>query len=202
MQQDLLTAEMQSLPLPDADIRFNATWLTAEESHELHKVFARELQWQQPVVNVYGKNHKIPRLNAWYGNPGAEYGYSGLRLELNIWHPLLLQLKERLEQELGTCFNSVLANWYRAGDDGIGWHSDNESELGPEPLIASVSLGGPRRFQLRHRVSQALSVYSLELPSGSLLIMAGATQRYWNHQVPKTKRQVLSRINLTFRLVL
>ncbi len=201
MQQDLLSVDTQNLQFPDANILFNAGWLKLSESNELQALLARELAWEQSIIKVYGQPYKIPRLNAWYGDESAEYGYSGTQLKRNSWHPSLLLLKNRLEEDLGVSFNSVLANWYTTGEHSMGWHSDDEPELGRQPVIASVSLGGPRKFQLKHRFRQELSTYSIELPPGSLLVMSGDTQRYWRHQIPKTKRQVSSRINLTFRQV-
>lgn len=199
MQRDMFGANPQLLSLPDADIRLWDEWLSGEASQQLYDCFARELRWEQSVIQVYGKARPIPRLNAWYGDVGADYGYSGVRLARHDWHPQLLRIKHQVEELTAASFNSVLANWYPSGQHGVGWHSDDEPELGKNPVIASVSLGGPRRFSLRHRYRKELPVYSVNLTPGSLLMMAGATQHYWVHQLPKTTAQVQPRINLTYR---
>ena len=137
----------------------------------------------------------IPRLTAWHGAAG--YVYSGIRLTPAAWTPPLLELKALAERLAGERFNSVLLNLYRDGRDSVSWHADNEPGLGRDPVIASLSLGAVRRFQLKHRrLDERLA---LDLPHGSCLIMAGATQHHWLHQLPKTTRPVGPRINLTFR---
>ena len=148
-----------------------------------------------------GREVPSPRLSCWIGDPDAVYGYSGTRHSPHPWHPALQALRMRLRSELDVDFNSVLANLYRDGADGMGWHSDDETELGPEPVIASVSLGGVRRFVLRHR-RDATRRLALDLPDGSLLLMRGATQRDYRHALPKTARAVEPRVNLTFRRIL
>lgn len=143
-----------------------------------------------------------PRRCAWYGDPGARYAYSGLPLEPLPWTQALAGLRKALESHLGAPFNSVLANWYRDGHDRMGWHADDEASLGPEPLIASLSLGAPRRFALRHRTRRDLPTAAITLEHGSLLVMAGPTQRCWKHALPAMARVTDPRINLTFRYVL
>ncbi len=150
---------------------------------------------------MYGKAVPIPRMNVWYGDAGSAYSYSGLDLSPIPWTPLLLRLKNQLEDFLNTRFNSVLANHYRDGNDGVAWHSDDEPELGATPLIASLSLGATRRFSLRSRIDSTEPPSHSELAGGSLLVMAGETQRCWQHQIPKTKKPVAGRINLTYRTV-
>jgi alkylated DNA repair dioxygenase AlkB len=144
-----------------------------------------------------------PRLTAWYGDATARYSYSGLDLTPQPWTPALLALRTQVEQATGVTFNSVLLNLYRTGQDSMGWHADDEPELGPEPVIASISLGATRRFRLRPRHSQQLphAPLGLDLPSGSLLVMRGTTQQHWQHAVPKTARPVGPRLNLTFRTI-
>jgi alkylated DNA repair dioxygenase AlkB len=142
----------------------------------------------------------VPRLSAWYGDAGAVYTYSGLRLEPLPWTPVLLEIKQATERLSGTRFNSVLLNLYRDGQDSMGWHSDDEPELGPEPVIASVSLGALRRFVFQHKKRRWR--IALDLEPGSVLLMAGATQHHWRHALPKTRRPVAPRINLTFRTIL
>jgi alkylated DNA repair dioxygenase AlkB len=142
-----------------------------------------------------GRRIPIPRLTAWHGAAG--YVYSGIRLTPAPWTPPLLELKALAERLAGQSFNSVLLNLYRDGRDSVSWHADNEPGLGRDPVIASLSLGAVRRFQLKHR--RLPERLTLDLPHGSCLIMAGATQHHWLHQLPKTKAPVGPRINLTFR---
>jgi alkylated DNA repair dioxygenase AlkB len=151
--------------------------------------------WRQEVATVMGRRLPIPRLTAWHGQAG--YVYSGIRMEPAPWTPALLELRETAEALAGQSFNSVLLNLYRSGRDSVSWHADNEPGLGQNPVIASLSLGAVRRFQLKHR--RTGERLSLDLPHGSCLIMAGATQHHWLHQLPKTAQAVGPRINLTFR---
>lgn len=140
-----------------------------------------------------------PRLSAWYADPGVCYRYSGIRLEDRPWHPRLAELRERLEAELGVSFNSVLCNAYRDGQDAMGWHADDEPELGTRPVIASLSLGHARTLRLRPRTGGPSTGHFLE--SGSLLLMEGRSQADWQHAVPRTRRASGLRINLTFRRI-
>lgn len=141
-----------------------------------------------------------PKLTFWYSDPGKPYTYSGITMIPTPWTPVLLDLKTKVESVSGVVFNSVLLNLYRDGSDSTGWHSDDESELGQNPVIGSLSLGRTRRFMLRHRFEKGLK-HQLELNSSSFLLMQKTTQHYWQHQVPKTKRPVPHRINLTFRVI-
>ena len=151
--------------------------------------------WRQEIATVMGRRVPIPRLTAWHGAAG--YVYSGIRMPPAPWNAPLLEIKAVAEACAGQTFNSVLLNLYRDGRDSVSWHADNEPGLGRNPVIASVSLGATRRFQMRHRTTN--DRLSLDLPSGSCLVMAGPTQHHWLHQVPKTGRPVGPRINLTFR---
>ena len=135
------------------------------------------------------------------GDAQAHYQYSGLSLSPQPWLPTVKAIRRKIEKRCCHRFNSVLINLYRDGKDSNGWHSDNEPELGENPVIASLSLGATRRFRLRHKYRKALAPYSIDLPHGSLLLMAGTTQQYWQHCLSKTARQVGPRINLTFRWV-
>jgi alkylated DNA repair dioxygenase AlkB len=159
------------------------------------------LAWEQHRLRLFGRERLTPRLCAWYGDAGARYGYSGQTLEPLPWTTPLADLRQRLQAAVGCAFNSVLANLYRDGADGMGWHSDDEASLGPQPVIASLSLGATRRFVLRHRCRRELQTLSLPLEHGALLVMAADTQRHWHHAVPKTRQPVGPRINLTFRHV-
>ncbi|GLS26445.1 alpha-ketoglutarate-dependent dioxygenase AlkB family protein [Marinibactrum halimedae] len=195
---DSLSDSCQKIELTDGELVYCPDWLSASESTDLYRVFSR-LAWQQSQIRMMGQYVTIPRLNAWYGDLGANYGYSGVRLPLNTWTSELRVLREQLLSTTGCRFNSVLANWYRSGQDSVSWHSDDEPELGENPVIASVSLGETRRFQLRHKTKREIETVALDLASGSLLLMLGKTQTHWQHQIPKTKRIIGGRINLTFR---
>jgi alkylated DNA repair dioxygenase AlkB len=152
-------------------------------------------EWRREIATVMGRRVPIPRLTAWHGAAG--YVYSGIRMTPAPWNQPLLEIKAVAEACAGQTFNSVLLNLYRDGRDSVSWHADNEPGLGRNPVIASVSLGAVRRFQMKHRERDER--LALDLPSGSCLVMAGPTQHHWLHQVPKTGRPVGPRINLTFR---
>lgn len=155
-----------------------------------------EVPWERREISVLGRLVEQPRLTAWYGDPGRTYRYSGLELTPLAWSQTMLELKAASEREAGFKFNSALANLYRDGSDGVAWHSDNEPELGVEPVICSLSFGSPRRFDLRHKDSGETVKHVL--PAGSALVMSGTTQRCWKHQIPKTKRNIGPRVNVTF----
>lgn len=156
-----------------------------------------EVPWSQHRIRLFGRWIDSPRLSCWMGD--VAYRYSGVTFEPLPWTATVRELNQRIEVRIGRRFNSVLANLYRDGHDSMGWHSDDEPELGREPLIASLSLGTTRRFLLRRRDrSERLA---LDLPAGSLLLMSGTSQRDWQHALPKTRRAVSERINLTFRQV-
>ncbi len=140
----------------------------------------------------------IPRLQSFMGNEGIEYTYSNLLMRARPWLPFMLTLKQQIEAASNSHFNTVLANLYRNGQDSMGWHSDDEPELRRNPTIASLSLGEQRRFLLRTKGSKSASI-EVPLKSGSLLIMSGELQHYWQHSIPKTARKIRPRINLTFR---
>ena len=190
----------ERLPLEDADIRFWPVALAVAEASELLDRLLTGIDWQHEEVLIFGQRRPVPRLVAWHGDPGASYTYSGTPHQPLPWTPALELVRERVLSLTGCTFNSVLLNLYRDGRDGMGWHSDDEPELGRDPVIASVSLGAPRRFCLRHRrrKDQRLDV---SLGHGSLLLMAGATQHHWVHAVPKTALPVGPRVNLTFRQI-
>ncbi|MCE2569932.1 alpha-ketoglutarate-dependent dioxygenase AlkB family protein [Motilimonas eburnea] len=156
-----------------------------------------QLNWQQQAIQMFGKSVMQPRLQFWCGD--KPYTYSGLTLPATPWPRILLAIKSEIEQVSGYQFNSVLGNLYRDGQDYMGWHSDDEPELGSCPVIASLSLGQTRRFLMRHK--QTGEKHEFALGDGCLLIMAGATQHHWLHQIAKTQRQCEPRINLTFRYI-
>ena len=192
--------EWVDFELPDAQVRLARGWLDPGVASALMERLLREVPWEVHRIRMFGREVASPRLSCWIGDADAAYRYSGSRFEPRPWLPALAALRERLASELEHPFNSVLANRYRSGADAMGWHADDEPELGPEPLIASVSLGATRRFLLRHRHHPARRL-SLDLEPGSLLLMAGRTQRYWKHALPRTARPAGERINLTYRHV-
>ena len=193
---------LSPLLLPQADVWFDPVFLPAADGAALLPLLVAEVAWEQRAIRLFGQQVPQPRLTAWYGDPAARYTYSGLAWEPRPWTPALLALRQRVEAATSTQFNSVLLNYYRHGQDSMGWHADDEPELGPAPVIASLSLGATRRFRLRPRAGLDHPPQSLDLPGGSLLLMRGATQRHWQHALPKTARPAGPRLNLTFRLVL
>ncbi|MEO4047480.1 alpha-ketoglutarate-dependent dioxygenase AlkB [Pseudomonas sp. CAU 1711] len=188
------------IALPDAELQFLPHWLDAATAQAWFRQLQAETPWQQPELFIHGRSIRVPRLLAWYGDAEASYRYSGLEHRPLPWTPLLAEIRGRIEALAGQRLNGVLLNYYRDGDDSMGWHSDDEAELGANPLIASLNLGGTRRFDLRRKGGGRI-VHSLELVDGSLLVMRGATQHHWQHQVAKTRKAVAPRINLTFRLI-
>ena len=166
------------------------------------------LRAEQPLRQVSlvicGRQIATPRLTSWHGDPGAHYRYSGRTFEPAPWTPTLARVRDCLADALGVRFDAVLANWYRDGNDAMGWHSDDEPELGPDApddvLVASVSLGVQRRFLLQPKAKQGARV-ELVLGGGDLLVMGGSTQRRWRHSVPRERAIAAPRLNLTFRLL-
>lgn len=198
-QPDLFSDALENLVMPDGKVTLYRHVFFGAGHDRLFQALQEEVDWQQHVITVYGRAVAAPRLSAWYGDPGAVYRYSGLRLEPLPWTAVVSEIKAQAEKLAGVRFNSALLNLYRDGRDSVGWHSDAEPELGRDPVIASVSLGAVRRFTLRHKKQRLQMV--LDLEPGSVLVMAGATQHYWRHQLPKTNRFVEPRINLTFRRI-
>lgn len=186
--------------MPDADLRYVPTWLAAEEAAGAFEQLRLAVPWQRHRIRMFGRMVDSPRLSCWMGDADAHYRYSGSDFVPQPWLPVLQTWRERLQADLGQSFNSVLVNYYRDGADAMGWHSDDEPELGAEPVIASLSLGATRRFLLKHRSRPELKL-ALALPAGSLLVMAGSTQAHYRHALPRTARPVGGRINLTFRWV-
>lgn len=185
----------------DGDLLFRPGWLSAGAGHALADTLQQALPWQVHRIRMFGRDLAAPRLSCWIGDPGAVYRYSGTRHEPLPWPDALSDVRGRLERDCGVAFNSVLANLYRDGRDSMGWHSDDEKELGPQPVIASLSLGASRRFVLRDRVDP-IRRRELVLEHGSLLVMRGDCQAQWRHALPRTTRPVGPRINLTFRRIL
>jgi alkylated DNA repair dioxygenase AlkB len=189
------------VPLPDAQLQFDPHWLGPLEADALLNGIRSDVRWETHRIRIFGREVDSPRLSCWIGDPDARYRYSGTLFEPHSWPDVLRPVRERLERTLGVGFNSVLANLYRNGSDAMGWHSDAEPELGPAPVIASISLGATRRFTLKHRDDPARKL-AMDLPHGSLLVMSGQTQRHYRHALPRTTRPTGERINLTFRRIL
>ena len=186
--------------IPDADLTFSRIWRESESMDWMERL-KKEIEWEQHRIKIFGKWVDCPRLSAWYGDPEALYSYSNLSLTPKAWTPTLLEVRNQLAETIERPFNSVLLNLYRNGNDSMGWHSDDEWEMGLDPVIASISLGSPRKMKFRHRFDSQVSNFALELSQGSLLIMAGTTQKFWQHEIPKTKKLVGERLNLTFRFI-
>jgi alkylated DNA repair dioxygenase AlkB len=170
------------------------------ESDRLFAKLKATLKWEEETLLIYGKCCKAPRLMCWYGDPEAHYRYSGVDHRPNLWTEDLLAIKNRIESQGPWSFNSVLANLYRDGKDSMGFHSDNEKELGQHPVIASLSFGEARQFKLRHKKRKEM--LTINLGHGDLLLMAGTLQHYWVHSLPKTAQSIGPRINLTFRKII
>lgn len=167
---------------------------------EIGELEFKNIDWKQDFINFYGKRNPLPRLTAWYGDSGRSYTYSGIKSEPNPWNKGLLYIKEAIERCAGLSFNSVLLNWYRDGEDSLSWHSDDEKDLGVNPVIASANFGETRDFLLRRKdcISQKMSI---PLKHGTLLLMKGELQHFWEHSVPKRKSVRGSRFNMTFRRI-
>lgn len=192
-------AILETIPMIDADMKFMHGFYRQPLSGQYMTILLHEIAWRQETIRVWDKQYLQPRLSAWYGDAGMRYTYSGMTLEPNAWTATLLQIKEDIERASGACFNSVLLNLYRNEHDSVGWHSDNEAEFGDKPVIASLSLGQTRIFKLRHKHRKDQKRVALELTDGSLLLMAGTTQKYWQHAIEKERHPCGPRINLTFR---
>ncbi len=182
----------------DGEVYMYHQFFTNEESDRLYHDFSINIQWKHEPINMFGKEVMQPRLTAWYGDEGRSYTYSGNTMNPQPWNDGLLFIKDRIEQMLGQKFNSALLNFYRDGNDSVGWHRDNEKSLGANPVIGSVSFGASRIFQLRHYEEKVLKMKIL-LEHGSVLLMTGQTQHRWEHSIPKEKSITEGRINITFR---
>lgn len=170
-----------------------------QDSEELFCLLQNEIAWREEPIKMFGKSMLQPRLLAWYGDANANYRYSGTTHSPLPWTPSLTRLKDQVEALTKSSFNSVLLNLYRDGNDSMGYHSDDEPELGRQPVIASLSFGAERRFNIKHK--QTGELISFDLPHNSLFVMKGDFQRTWKHSIPKTKKKVGPRINLTFRQI-
>ncbi|HCF03009.1 alpha-ketoglutarate-dependent dioxygenase AlkB [Flavobacterium sp.] len=196
----LFNTEPLTLSLPDAEIIYYPQFFDKEQADQIYAELLQEIAWQQDNITVFGKTHPQPRLTALYGNEGKPYSYSNITMQPNPWNTLLQKIKYLIEFRTECQFTTVLLNQYRDGKDSNGWHSDNEKELGTNPIIASLSFGAERVFQLKHNTI-ADAKKSIVLEHGSLLLMKGSTQHFWKHQIPKTTKPIGNRINLTFRSI-
>jgi len=190
----------EALDLPDAEIVLYPALFSAIEADRLLRELRDTTAWRQDTIRFFGKSVDVPRLTAWYGDEGTGYIYSGIRNVPLPWTPVLGEIKRAVEPPARVVFNSVLLNRYRTGQDSVSWHADDEPEFGEQPVIASVSFGGTRSFQFKHKKRKELKA-SVELTHGSLLIMRGGTQANWLHRIPKTAKPVEERLNLTFRAI-
>jgi alkylated DNA repair dioxygenase AlkB len=185
----------------DGELYLFSSIVSEEDSRQYMLALQQQIQWKQEGMRMFGKYVDFPRLTAWYADEGKYYSYSGLVNKPLPWLPSLMELKSIAERLSDHSFNSVLLNYYRTGNDSMGWHSDDEPELGMFPSIASLNFGAVRKIQFRHKSNKDAKVEVI-LPSGSLLLMKGKIQRHWQHQVPKQKKIHEARINLTFRQIL
>ncbi|HMC01485.1 MAG TPA: alpha-ketoglutarate-dependent dioxygenase AlkB [Flavobacteriaceae bacterium] len=192
--------EYIDLNLQDANIKYYPSFFNKEISDYYFERLKQNIKWQHDSITLFGKTHLQPRLTALYGNNEKSYTYSNITMHPKIFTKDLLKIKEFVEKHLKVKFTSCLANLYRDGQDSNGWHADDEKELCEEPIIASVSFGTERVFHFKHKLDKNLKI-KLVLEHGSLLMMKGTTQKFWLHQLPKTKRKIGSRINLTFRII-
>lgn len=192
---------LKKITLPDADLEYYPNFLSVEKADSYLELLTITLQWEQHSIKLFGKTIPQPRLTALYALNSQPYSYSGLKLNPLAFTNGLKVLHSQIVKIAGASFTHCLANLYRDGNDSMGWHADDERELGKNPIIASLSLGDVRNFQLKHKSNPGLK-YALALEHGSLLIMKGTTQEYWKHQLPKTSKTISPRINLTFRTIL
>lgn len=194
---DLFAEQGEWITINNGLLYWHPQFLNLQRSEQYFQQLKSELNWQQEHITLFGKSVLQPRLQTWLGD--AVYTYSGLTMHPQPWTSAVLDLKAQCEQQAQTRFNSVLGNLYRDGEDYMGWHQDNERELGHQPVIASLSFGVTRQFVFKHKTTKEKIAF--QLTPGSLLIMAGETQQYWQHALPKTKRVNEPRINLTFRYI-
>lgn len=188
------------LELKDGEARYYPNFIEPKSAFEIFDLLLTETPWQQDDIKVFGKTYAQPRLTALYANNNKPYSYSNITMYPHRFSPTLLSIKEEVEKISGDSFSTCLLNLYRHGQDSNGWHADNERELGINPVIASVSFGASRVFHMKHR-NDLEQKRKIILENGSLLIMKGPTQHHWLHQIPKTKKEVGKRINLTFRVI-
>ena len=193
-------SDVHHIELPDSHIRYFPDSLDSKKADAYFQGFRNDVPWQQDNIKVFGKVYPQPRLTALYANNGKPYSYSNITMQPHEFSNDLIEIKNKIETKTDAAFTTCLLNLYRNGKDSNGWHADNEKELGRNPVIASITLGQERYFHLKHRNNKNLK-HKILLQHGSLLLMEGATQHHWLHQVPKTAKSIGERINLTFRVI-
>jgi len=197
---DIFSTEKKVLKLPNAEVVYIPNFYSTKKANNYFIILKENIEWQHDFISIFGKTYKQPRLTALYASNNHSYTYSNITMSPKTFTKELLDIKLDIEQTVNHQFTSVLLNRYRNGNDSNGWHADNEKELGKNPAIASLSLGAQRMFHFKHR-KQKNQKHKLILEHGSLLLMKGEMQHFWLHQIPKTKKDVEERINLTFRTI-
>lgn len=186
--------------IKDGELYYDRFFFNNIEANKYFNLLKKEIQWRQDNIKIFGKIYPQPRLTALYANNNKSYSYSNIKMHPITFTPTLFDIKSKIEKRLNSQFTSCLLNLYRNGQDSNGWHADNEKELGLNPVIASLSLGAERVFHMKHRNDKKEKL-KINLTNGSLLVMRGKTQHHWLHQIPKTRKKVEERINLTFRII-
>ena len=200
-QLSFFAEEGKSKGLPEELLQYHAGFIDKQSSDELLKKFISDMPWKQSIQKMWDKEYLTPRLTSWHGDIGTDYSVSGKIANPNPWTPELLYIKSLVEPIAGVKFNSVLLNYYRDGNDSVAWHSDRESVLGKNPIIASVSFGQVRSFDIRNKANHS-EHYSVKLEHGSYLLMKAGLQEHWEHRIAKSIKLMKARINLTFRVVI
>lgn len=190
----------KKIKIKDGELYYDRFFLNNIEANKYFNLLKKEIQWRQDNIKIFGKIYPQPRLTALYANNNKSYSYSNIKMHPITFTPTLFDIKSKIEKRLNSQFTSCLLNLYRNGQDSNGWHADNEKELGLNPVIASLSLGAERVFHMKHRNDKKEKL-KINLTNGSLLVMRGKTQHHWLHQIPKTRKKVEERINLTFRII-
>ena len=197
---DLFDQQVIPVGLTDerkSEIIFWPNWLDGQQADKLLATAITKTPWREDMINIAGRRIPVPRLQNWFGTPDTSYTYSGIRLQAQAFPIWMDSVRVAVEQVTGHPFNRALVNYYRHGRDSVDWHADDEPELGVEPLVASLSLGAERVFQLRH--NQTKERLSVSLPHGSLLLMGAGIQDYWQHRLAKVSGLEQPRVNFTFR---
>lgn len=190
----------KKIKIKDGELYYDRFFFSNIEANKYFNLLKKEIQWRQDNIKIFGKIYPQPRLTALYANNNKSYSYSNIKMQPITFTPTLFDIKSKIEKRLNSQFTSCLLNLYRNGLDSNGWHADNEKELGLNPVIASLSLGAERVFHMKHRNDKKEKL-KINLTNGSLLVMRGKTQHHWLHQIPKTRKKVEERINLTFRII-
>lgn len=195
---NLFNQEPINLNLPDAEFIYYPNFFLKEKADIFFETLLKETPWQHDEITIFGKKILQPRLTSLYGNEGKSYGYSNIIMQPHPFNSTLMFIKEEIENKVKEHFTTVLLNLYRNEKDSNGWHADNEKELGGDPVIASLSLGEERVFQIKHNTNKEVK-RSIILQHGSLLVMKNGAQIHYKHQIPKASKSKKPRINLTFR---